>query len=585
MNGDKKTPLLTSCPLDCFDACRLFVDDKIKFKGDKTHPITQGYLCPNLNHYNDYSRILTPRLNNIEISMNEALNLLVKSLNSSKSSDVLYYRGSGNMGLMQKSVEHFFGGFNAIGTSGSLCDGAGESGIIAGRGKNYPLSPQMIEQSEVVIVWGKNPHTSHSHLLPFLANKTLIVIDPLKTSLAQKADIHLQIKPHGDLHLALLLSRFALIERIHDPIFCKERASGYEDFYELTQSVRIKATLEYIDISLGEIGTVLSLIEGKKCVILVGTGVQKYRNGDEVLRAIDGFAALMGWFGKEGCGVSFLGNSTENINIPFNHCRDKVSKATVDFSKYKTIFVQGANPLAQMPASKRVRESFAKAEFKVYFGLYENETSKASNLIIPAKTFLEKNDIRSSYGDFTCETMPKLIDGEWGISEYDLSAFLCQRFGIDIENERTYLDHFKGQIEYIDEIGYRKNSPKIPYINGFEEKEFQFLEEIDLGFDSDGEYHLLTIKHQRGLNSQFYRDSYVYFHPKTGFFEGQKVILKTSFGSVEMEVAFDDRLRVDSLLIYSGTPDVNILTPSLLSYVGENAVYQENKIKVMVKND
>ncbi len=570
----------TSCPLDCFDACRITLNPEGKLKGDKSHPVTRGYLCPNLNHYHEYPRIQTPRFRGEEITMEEALNRLKTELENSKPHEVLYYRGSGNLGLMQRSTEHFFGGFGAVGTSGSLCDGAGESGIMAGRGKNYPLSPVMIAQSEVVIVWGKNPHVSHSHLLPFLEGKTLIVIDPIRTPLAEKADLHIQIRPHGDLHLALLLSRFAMIERIHDVEFCDAFASGYEEYYELTQGLRIKATLESIDVALHQIGEVLSLIEGKKTVILVGTGVQKYRNGDEVLRAIDGFAALMGLFGKEGCGVSFLGNSTESLEIPFQRCTKKVPKPTVDFSKYKTVFVQGTNPLAQMPSSLRVEEGFKKAEFSIYFGLYENETSAHADLVIPAQSFLEKNDIRSSYGDFSCEMMPKLQEPLWGISEYDLSAFLCRAFGIPIEDERHYLEGFKGQIEYSDGIGYRPDSPAIPYADGFGEDEFQFLEEASLELGSEEGFHLLTNKHPRGLNSQFYRDTKVYFHPDAGFGAGERVFLETQHGAAQMEVALDEHLRGDCLLMYAGNPLVNRLTPPWISYEGENAVYQETKIKV-----
>lgn len=575
----------TSCPLDCFDACRIVVKEDGKLKGLKEHPITRGYLCPNLNHYHEYPRLTSARYKGSEISLAEALEILKERISEHKPHELLFYRGSGNIALMQRVTEHFFASLGATGTSGSLCDGAGEAGIIAGRGKNYPLSPSMIEKSEVVIVWGKNPHTSHSHLLPYLENKTLIVIDPIRTPLAQKADLYVPIKPHGDLHLALLLSRFAVIEKIYDEAFCEEYASGYHDFYELTQGLRIKSTLEAIGVSLGDIGQILSICEGKKCSILVGTGVQKYRNGDEVLRAIDAFAALMGWFGKEGCGVSFLGNSTEGITLPFQKFTQKVPKATVDFSRYKTVFVQGANPLSQMPSSLKVRQAYQNAEFKIYFGLYENETSLASDLVIPAKTFLEKNDIRSSYGDFTCEIMEKMSESEIGISEYDLSAFLCSSFGMALESEASYLDRFKGQIEYINGIGYRQNRPEIPYADGFDEDEFQFLEEADLGHDSDEGYHLLTLKHPKGLNSQFHRDPFVYFHPDCGYAKGEKVLLQSQHGSVSMEVAWDDRLREDTLLIYSGNPQGNVLTPPWLSYEGENAVYQELKIKVLTNDE
>ncbi|MDD5387277.1 MAG: molybdopterin-dependent oxidoreductase [Sulfuricurvum sp.] len=576
----------TACPLDCYDACRIFVDVNGKIKGDKTHPVTQGYLCPHLNHFNGFQRLSQPRYNGKIITMNEAIEILLQRLQTAKAEKTLFYRGSGNIALMQRSMDHFFGQMGATGTRGSLCDGAGEAGILAGRGVNYPLSPSMIDECEVVIVWGKNPHTTHSHLLPFLKNKKIIVIDPIKTSLAQNADIHIQIKPHCDIHLALLLSRFTVIEGMHDKEFLEKHASEYEEFYELTQTVRIKATLDAIDVTLGQIGSILELIHGKKTVILVGVGVQKYQNGSDAVRAIDGFAALLGLFGKRGCGVSFLGSSKEGLTLPFISMHKSVPFPTINFSNFETVFVQGGNPLAQMPNSAKVREEFANTEFKIYFGLYENETSYASNLVIPAKTFLEKNDIRASYGDFTLQKMSKLCKSEIGISEYALSKLLSDHFNLLLPGEEECLEMLSEQMESIDGVSLKKNRPNIPYGDGFATNsgEFEFMDEVDLSFRDDEGLFLITPKSLRSLNSQFHREKEIFLHPECGFDEGETVKVSNKVGSISLVVHYDSRLRHDCALIYTGTPEVNVLTPSLLSFEGENAVYQEFKIKVE-KND
>lgn len=575
----------TVCPLDCYDACRIVLDENGKLKGDTTHPVTRGYLCPNLNHFSEQQRLVTPKLQGQEISMEAAVQTLIEALKTSKPDEILYYRGSGNVGLMQRSVEHFFAGVKAVGTAGSLCDGAGEAGILAGRGSNEILTPQMISESEVVIIWGRNLHATQSHLLPFLEGKTIIVIDPISTAMAQKADLHIQIKPHCDLHLALLLSRFAIIEGLYDKEYLEEHASAYNDFYELTQSVRIKATLDTIDVTLGQIGMMLELMKGKKCAILVGVGVQKYRNGADALRCIDGFGVIMGLFGKSGCGVSYVGNSLSNIVLPFEPISKRVSKPTLDFSKYNCVFIQGANPLAQMPNSDGVKRSFKESGFSVYFGLYENETSRAADLVIPSKTFLEKNDFRSSYGDYTLQEMAQMLESDVGISEYELTKRLSDTFGIPFESEEYYLDFFRNQIEYSDGVGYRPSRPKIPYEEGFKNGEFEFLDEIDLDIDLSEGFYLITAKYPKGLNSQFKRADGVYFHPEAGFEEGTLVHLSSRIGEIDMVVKHDSRLRHDSLLIYSGTPNVNVLTPPYLSYEGQSAVYQEIKIKVTKKND
>ena len=572
----------TACPLDCYDACRIILDEKGKIKGDKSHPVTKGYLCPHLNHFDENERLNAPRYHGKTITMEEAYSRLLDILETSSPEKTLFYRGSGNLGLMQRSMDHFFARMGAVGTRGSLCDGAGEAGIVLGRGVNHPLSAEMIDASEVVIVWGRNLHATHSHLLPFLKNKKIIVIDPVKTSLAQSAQLHVQIKPRGDLHLALLLSRFCIIEGLQDEEFLESFGSDYEEFYELTQSVRIKSTLEAIDVSLGQIGAILDLIRGKRTVILVGAGVQKYQNGADIVRAIDAFGVILGLFGKIGSGVSYLGSSLAEINLPFISIHNTVAKPTVDFSTFETVFVQGANPLAQMPNSSKVQKEFANAGVKIYFGLYENETSLASDLVIPAKTFLEKEDIRASYGDFTLQNMSKLRESEIGISEYVLSKSLCDHFNLSIPDEEECLEILRAQMKKSDGVSYKKNRPDIPYSQGFatESGKFLFMDEVDLSLSDEEGLFLITPKSSRSLNSQFHREEGIFLHPECGFNEGETVKVSNKIGSISLIIQYDSRLRHDCALIYAGTPEVNVLTPNLLSYEGENAVYQEFKIKV-----
>jgi anaerobic selenocysteine-containing dehydrogenase len=537
-----------------------------------------------MNHYDKQERIAEPSYLGEQISMEEALQILKKMLHESEPQKVLHYLGRGNFGLMQQVSRHFFASYGAALTKGSLCDGAGDAGITEGRGANHLLPPEQIAKSEAVIVWGRNIHTTNSHLLPLLKDKTVIVIDPVETKMAQAADFFLQIKPAGDIYLALLLARFIIIEGLEDSLFLDEFADEYEDFYELTQTVRIKAILEEIDVTLGDLGDILELIRGKKCVILAGTGIQKYRNGADVMRAIDAVAVLLGLFGKEGCGVSYLGDSSLGIETPFNVGAGREFMANADFSKYDTVFVQGSNPLNQMPDTSRVVDAMSKVKNLVYFGLHENETSKKASLVIPAKTFLEKNDIRSSYGHNALRKMPKLKESPTGISEYELSAWLCGEFGIEIESEEFYLEHFASFGTGGDAQMLVKGRLEMPYGNGFETDDgsFEFLEELDFDFDMREGYFLITPKSPKSLNSQFRREECVYVSPQTGFLDGQLLRIISQNGSVELVARHSTRLRSDCLLIYSGTPGVNLLTTSKLSYEGENATYQENKVKVEV---
>ena len=574
---------VTACPLDCYDACSVVYENG-RLKGERSHKITRGFLCPHMNHYFDHEPIASPRYRGETVTMEQALEILIGKLRETTPEKVLHYRGSGNFGMMQRATDHFFARYGATLTEGSLCDGAGEAGIIEGRGANYALAPEQIAAAEVVIVWGRNPHVTHSHLLPFLEGKRIIVIDPVRTKLAEKAVCHIAIKPNGDLYLALLLSRFLIIEGSEDREFLQAYGSGFEEFYELTQTVRIKKVLEAIDVTLGEIGRVLETVVGKRTVILTGVGIQKYANGAATMRAIDGFGALLGLFGKAGCGVGYLGSSLAGFELPFETAAKRYeAKATAAFEKYDLMMIQGANPAAQMPDTARVLDSLGKAGEVVYFGRYENETSLLADLVIPAKSFLGKEDVRSSYGSDDVLFAPMLREEPGKIGEYELAAALCSTFGIPIESEERCIERIMAGTEP-SAPGYFKARGRFqpPYAEGFEtdDGEFVFLDELDYDFNLDDGLFLLTPKSPGSLNSQFRRERCAYLHPDLGYDEGVRVRVASSVGGAEFEVRHDARLRRDCVLIYSGTPGVNYLTPSRLSDEGKNAVYQDEKIKV-----
>jgi anaerobic selenocysteine-containing dehydrogenase len=574
---------LTACPLDCYDACGIVYDEgKLKPLKDGH---TQGFLCPHLNHYNAHERITTPRYKGQEISMDEALSKLKEILDANLKSETLLYRGSGNFGLMQGVTEHVFAQMGSYLTNGTLCDGAGEAGIVEGRGsnKNMPLSE--IAKSEVVVFWGRNPHVTSSHLLPLIKDKTIIVVDPVETKIAKMADLHIQIKPHTDIFLAMLLYRFLHIEDACDDCFLEEYASEFQEYYELTQTIRIKAILADIGMTLGQIGDFLHFVIGKKTAIVCGVGIQKYRDGADVMRAIDALAVGLGLFGKEGSGVAYLGNSQEAIESPFDTKKaKKVSKVNTPFDEFKTVVVQGANPLAQMPETTRVLDSIEHVENLVYFGLYENETSAVADLVIPAKTFLEKDDIRTSYSHNGMMVMNKQVESEIGISEYDLAAYLAEAFDVELKSEAEYIEHFKNHgVVKIDGSFEVEHREAVPYQEGFDtdDGEFLFLEEFEVPQKvEEGEFYLITPKAATSLNSQFKRDPYLYISSKSQLKDGDRVIATSASGEAEFEVRINNDLREDCVLIHSGAPGVNRLTTSKHSYEGKSAIFQENFVRI-----
>lgn len=577
----------TTCPLDCFDGCSIVVDEKGKLKGNKEHPITQGYLCHHLNHYHSFKRITEPRLNGKTICMEEALAVLGEKMQESEPLKTLFFKGSGNLGMMQGVTKLFFAEFGATFASGSLCDEAGDVGVVEGRGANLALSPLHVNKSDVVILWGRNPSVTNSHILPSLKGKTLIVIDPVKIDLAKKADLHIQIKPRSDIYLAMLLARVAYMEQMEDALFIEEQCENFNYFNDFICGIPMRDLMQKCGTSLEDIGVLLSMIKGKKVSILVGIGVQKYSFGHSVIRAIDSFAALLGLFGKEGCGVGYLSNSGFGYESLFKVSTKTTPLPIVDFGKFDTVFIQGGNPLAQMPCTTKVEEGIDKAKFVVYFGLHENATSQKAHLIIPAKNFLEKEDLKLSYGHEFVGRMPKIVGNAIGISEYDLCNALKKTFAYEsMPSEKEMIERVIASHSVLrDGFLISKTYEKLPYSDGFytPSKKFQFFDEFDDEFEDGEGFYLLACKQNQSLNSQFTTDDYLYVPLCLGLKKDDRVTLSNENGSCQFSVMPSDRLRDDCLMLYSGAHNANRLTPFKMSQEGKCAIYQE--IKVELKRD
>jgi anaerobic selenocysteine-containing dehydrogenase len=590
----------TVCALDCYDACKIIVEEDgfPKISGDKEHPVGNGALCTLLHKsIHREARIEAARIDGKEVSLEKALDAVKIAFERPKS---LLWRGSGNMGVMQEVTNLFMEKISATITHGSLCDGAGDAGIVEGRGvhKNLPL--EQIKNADTVVIWGRNVTVTNAHIMPFIEGKNIVVIDPVKTPIAKKADFHLQIQPRTDYYLAIMLARFIYMEDSQHSQWLEAFASEYEDFYDFTQEHRIKPILEYIGTDLGEMGEILGFLRNQKVVFLVGAGVQKYSVGASTLHAIDSLATLLGLFGREGCGVHYLGNSKLGFNNPFNVKCKTVSKAVTVFSKFDTVLVQGGNPAESMPDTTRVCKELDKVENLIYFGLYENETSKRAKIVIPAKNFFEKEDVRLSYGHQYIQKMNQIVQSNIGISEYDFTKRLFDAFNLEgLQSEETYIADWLEQCSTEGNLLVSPAYEEIPYKKGFgedEEDEYTFIDEYDDDFINtkrftkvrtskknkleDERFWLLTPKTAKALNTQFQRDNKVYIHPSKGYAEGEYVRLSSSVGSVELEVKLSDDIRENCLVVPSNTIGVNRLTPAIESHEGSNACYQEIKIEI-----
>jgi len=271
----------------------------------------------------------------------------------------------------------------------------------------------------------------------------------------------------------------------------------------------------------------------------------------------------IGLFNGKNTGVWYLGDSAypfENkISItPTNTC----SYPDVKFDDYDIVFIQGANPVVSAPNTNEVIKSL-KNTFVIFMGTTKNSTAKYADIIIPAKTYLQKKDIKLSYSHDEINICEICEANKNAISEYELTAYLFDAFGIDgLLKEDEYLDCFKIATKKKPNITFKPSKTKnVPM--------------LDI---KENEYYLITSKSTNTLNSNFKCDKYAYIHPKVGFKDEDEIKITSNMGSINIKVKNDDSIYPNAILIYAGNRQVTHLTPSEVSEYGENATLQDLKI-------
>ena len=388
------------CPLDCWDICQM------EKKGDKFIPfkdgITNGFLCYKLNNYFKYSKY------NKEFNLDE----VEKVLKSTQPEKILFLKGSGNLGIIQNVTKLFFEKLGVTFAVGSSCDGIGEKGIIKAKGDSQILSLEMIKKSKNIIIWGRNPYVTNTHLIPYLKNKKVITIDVINTKTAKNSDVFYQIKPNTDVFLAKYL---------------------------------ITKNKNYLKITgLDEISELEKILDNS--IILLGLGVAKNSYGDKTTHTIYALNRP----------TAFLGNSMTGLNNPFKVTpKNQMSLFEINWKKIDVVFIQGGNPLVSLPNFKIPKEKKV-----IVFGKYLDKTAKRADIFIPTKDFYAKNDIRSSYFHEYVFKNEKVED-DFGISEFEFTQEMFKRFKFDgLLSEVEYI-----KMIYKSKREIKKNLKKVEFID------------------------------------------------------------------------------------------------------------------------
>lgn len=429
------------CPRNCYDTCGMLSyvkDGKLeKVEGDPEHGYTQGRLCSKGYAYTEYvysrDRLRYPLSqyprgsgNWKRISWAQALDLVAGKMVDLKvryGSNLAsaYNKFSGNLGLLHYAVE---GMFNSIGAHtkpvGNPCLAAGLDALYYDFGKALSPDPESMARAGLIVIWGANPAWTAIHQLDFInrargKGAKLVVIDPLFTPTAAKADIYIQIKPGTDGFLALALAKLLIERHEHDREFVKNHLWGWEPFFGyLQERVALSSVSAVTGVSAEAVEELAALYANHKpCANWVGFGVQRHENGGQNIRAINALCAISGNLGQEGGGLFYYHPGLDFFPLKlYKHSGpslDNEKSREVDINNFaaevlsfseppvKLLWIAGRNPLSQDQELSKWQELFRSLELIVTVDLFMTKTAEMSDLVLPAASHFEEYDINVSY--------------------------------------------------------------------------------------------------------------------------------------------------------------------------------------------
>ncbi|MGA9046502.1 molybdopterin oxidoreductase family protein [Sulfuricurvum sp.] len=443
--------IATGCPF-CGTGCGLNVectDKGYKVKGDKTNPSTHGDLCfkpIQMAKALDANRLTTPLYRSCktdpfrEISWEEAICVLADKIKSLPP-EALYFYLSGQLlteesYLFTKLIKGYLG-TNNVDANSRLCMASavvahkmafGSDGAIG----NYAD----IDDADVILITGSNPAWAHPILhRRIMARKKshpetqIIVIDPIRTETAEKADLWLGLRSGSD---TMLYN--ALLAKIHtlggcDSDFISRSCDGFAKAIDAAQAIPYPEAVQSCGLSIKDTDMLVDLfVSDKKIVGLWCQGLNQAVDG--VMRNL-GFINLFLATGRVnaqkglpfsltgqpnamgGREVGYLSNGLPGYrdvrnpqdrevcehhwNLSSDTISSEVGMTITDAieaiirDELRFLWVACTNPLLTLPDISKTRSALLQNDlFLVVQDCVLSETAALANLVLPSTAWGEK---------------------------------------------------------------------------------------------------------------------------------------------------------------------------------------------------
>ena len=442
----------STCPRDCYDACGLMVQTEngsiIQVKGDPDHPVSRGKLCRKCSiGYNslwlDSDKRLTKPLRRKgakgegsfePISWDEAISTIAdrlqKIIAAAGPQSILNTHYTGTFAAIGYHFPMRF--FNRLGATevnpDTICNNAGHVALDYVYGTSLTgFDPRTAKDSNCIMVWGGNPSVTaphaHDHWLQERPGK-LVVVDPIRTPTAAIADLHLQPYPGSDAALAFSIMNVLCRNHLVDEKFIDAHTVGWKELEHQITPCTPEWGQRQTGVSADAIVQAAKFYATGPSLLWLGQGFQRQPRGGNAMRACSILPALTGNVGKPGAGFLYLnGLGQRGIDDSYllgSHlCSpDAQSIGQLDLAecledpkRARALFCWNINIVALNPQQNRLRAALSRSDlFTVAIDCFPTDTTDYADIVLPAASFLESDDLFASYFDVSLSAQVKVVE-------------------------------------------------------------------------------------------------------------------------------------------------------------------------------
>jgi anaerobic selenocysteine-containing dehydrogenase len=368
---------------------------------------------------------------------------------------LLGYAYSAHQGQMNRGLVN--GLFHALGTSrlraGTVCDTCCETAWDMTVGPIGGADPESVDQSDLVVSWGADLVATNVHfwakLEPVRKRGTqLVVIDPRRSRTARRADWHLPIRIGTDAALALGVMHILVRDGLCDRQYIATHTLGFE---RLEREVLPRFVPERVaaitGLPVADIERFGALHGAAKTpFIRLGEGMTRLARGGQALRAVALLPGVTGAYGRRGGGALLLTAASCELDYDavrkpsgpaetriVNHLRLGEALLELDDPPIRALLIAANNPAVTCPDAGKVRRGLAREDlFTVVHDPFLSVTARYADIVLPAATYLETEDLYRAYGTYYLQYAPRALAPQgdaW--SNFRLAQALGQRMGLD----------------------------------------------------------------------------------------------------------------------------------------------------------